>query len=127
MVIQPYTTNLLDPRWQLKKADIILRDKVCQLCHDDSAPLHVHHRVYIKSAQPWEYPNEKLITLCENCHIAITSLTKNNFPGDIAYLISEAMEAHAFCRTAWRRNYYQMLLDKYRLAQEYINNYFLVG
>jgi len=34
----------------------------------------VHHRYY-ENIEPWEYPDEALITLCENCHEQETNLT----------------------------------------------------
>lgn len=30
--------------------------------------LNVHHTYYIKGRKPWEYGNDTLVTLCENCH-----------------------------------------------------------
>lgn len=30
--------------------------------------LEVHHSFYDKSKEPWEYPNDSLITLCTECH-----------------------------------------------------------
>ena len=30
--------------------------------------LNVHHRYYVKDKLPWEYPDEALVTLCEDCH-----------------------------------------------------------
>jgi len=30
--------------------------------------LHVHHKYYQIGNQPWEYPNDALVTLCWNCH-----------------------------------------------------------
>lgn len=36
---------------------------------DDTKTLHVHHRVYSKQkANPWDYQDKVLITLCEDCH-----------------------------------------------------------
>lgn len=125
-MIIPYATNLLDPRWQKKKASICERDKwICQLCQDDTAPLHVHHRVSIPGYEPWDYPDDKLITLCDNCHIAVTRIIENNFPDSISRVIADATVALNFSQAQWRKEYYQMLLDKYQLAQEYINSYFL--
>jgi len=40
----------------------------CALCMDDKSTLHVHHKKYIYGRKPWEYKNEALVTLCENCH-----------------------------------------------------------
>ncbi len=31
--------------------------------------LHVHHLYYVKSKHPWEYADEALITLCNDCHL----------------------------------------------------------
>lgn len=30
--------------------------------------LNIHHTYYIKGYKPWEYDNEALVTLCEDCH-----------------------------------------------------------
>lgn len=30
--------------------------------------LNVHHKYYMQGLKPWEYPNDALITLCEDCH-----------------------------------------------------------
>lgn len=30
--------------------------------------LNVHHTYYIKGCKPWEYENDSLVTLCEDCH-----------------------------------------------------------
>lgn len=30
--------------------------------------LNIHHKYYIYNHSPWEYENDALITLCENCH-----------------------------------------------------------
>ena len=30
--------------------------------------LHVHHLYYVQSRMPWEYKNQALVTLCNDCH-----------------------------------------------------------
>ena len=30
--------------------------------------LNVHHTYYVKGHKPWEYENDALVTLCEDCH-----------------------------------------------------------
>jgi len=30
--------------------------------------LNVHHNYYIRGKKPWEYPDDALVTLCEDCH-----------------------------------------------------------
>lgn len=67
-----YTELLKDPRWQKKRLEIMDRDGfTCQVCNcgiEDGVPLNVHHIAYKNNAAPWEYEDEQLITLCENCH-----------------------------------------------------------
>lgn len=64
-----YSELLKDPRWQKKRLEIMQRDEfTCQHCGSSTEQLHVHHRYYDESLNPWEYENESLITLCENCH-----------------------------------------------------------
>jgi hypothetical protein len=64
-----YSEKLRDPRWQKKRLEIMQRDKfTCQLCCDDENTLNVHHHKYINGKDPWDYDNNDLITLCEECH-----------------------------------------------------------
>ncbi len=64
-----YTDKLKDPRWQKKRLEILERDKwTCQYCYDDFSTLVVHHKIYIPDKEPWDYPDNLLITLCEDCH-----------------------------------------------------------
>lgn len=72
-----YSELLRHPHWQRKKTEILKRDKFkCKLCGDDETTLHVHHKEYINGNNPWDYPNDLLITLCEHCHYEV-SLEKN--------------------------------------------------
>lgn len=65
-----YVDKLLDSRWQKKRLEIMGRDMFeCQKCKtNDNKTLHVHHRHYINGREPWDYPNELLVTLCKDCH-----------------------------------------------------------
>lgn len=59
-----------DPQWQKKRLYILERDLwCCQACYSPDKTLHVHHRYYLENKEPWEYPDEALVTLCEECHI----------------------------------------------------------
>lgn len=69
-----YSEKLRDPRWQKKRLDILNRDGfACTYCHDNTKTLHVHHLDYIRGAEPWEYENDYLLTLCEECHEELTN------------------------------------------------------
>lgn len=70
-----YRKLLKDDRWKSKRAEIIKRDKcTCQMCHQtlSRGKLNVHHTEYHKVngklVDPWDYPNNMLITLCTKCH-----------------------------------------------------------
>jgi len=65
-----YQDKLKDRRWLAKRSEIIVRDNnTCQHCFSENDPLlNVHHKKYIYGKEPWDYPNELLITLCEDCH-----------------------------------------------------------
>jgi hypothetical protein len=66
---QIYAEKLKNPRWQKKRLKILERDGwACQKCFDNESTLVVHHRLYLTRTEPWDYPDELLITLCEDCH-----------------------------------------------------------
>ncbi|MBA7475647.1 hypothetical protein ES707_11019 [subsurface metagenome] len=64
-----YAEQLKDPRWQKKRLKIFERDNfTCRSCGSYSKTLNVHHRYYIQNKKAWAYPDNLLITLCEECH-----------------------------------------------------------
>lgn len=71
---QNYIEKLKDPRWQKIRLQVFERDGwKCQNCDSKDNTLCVHHKYYIKNAEPWEYPLEALATLCLDCHEEETS------------------------------------------------------
>lgn len=65
-----WSSEYRDTRWQKKRLEIMQRDNfTCTSCgREDKSILNVHHAYYIKGAKPWEYENDMLTTLCEDCH-----------------------------------------------------------
>ncbi len=64
-----YSEKFKDPKWQKKRLKIMERDSFCcQRCFTDKATLNVHHKYYQGDKDPWEYQDEALVTLCEECH-----------------------------------------------------------
>ena len=68
-----YAQKLRDPRWQEKR--LRLFDKAqwtCELCFRvrPEEGLQVHHPIYLAGLDPWEYPDEIMMALCEPCHVA---------------------------------------------------------
>lgn len=71
---QNYEILLKNPRWRLKRREILNRDgNKCRHC-GSSESLQIHHKQYhscIKTSKkilPWNYSNHLLITLCDRCH-----------------------------------------------------------
>jgi len=84
-----YFELLQHPLWQKKKAEIIIRDGRCQTCPRIDITLHVHHKYYKPDTNPWDYPNEALITICEVCHNNQHLVGKNLSQQDLINIILE--------------------------------------
>jgi 5-methylcytosine-specific restriction endonuclease McrA len=71
-----YAEKLRSPHWQKKRLEILQRDNwKCCHCGADDVNLQVHHLVYAKHNNPWDYDNHCYQTLCENCHEQRQELT----------------------------------------------------
>jgi len=69
MPMSNYSEKLKSPKWQKKRLEILQRDEfTCQSCLSKINTLHVHHFAYKQGLEPWEYENDMLQTLCEDCH-----------------------------------------------------------
>jgi hypothetical protein len=68
-----------DPRWQKRRLEILQRDNfTCTSCGNNSETLNIHHCVpYKKNLKIWEYQDNELTTLCENCHKEISKIINN--------------------------------------------------
>lgn len=68
-----YSKMLRDPRWQRKRLERLEQSEFsCDCCGDSKSTLHVHHGYYATGVKPWEYENDSLWVLCEDCHDMIT-------------------------------------------------------
>lgn len=73
-----YSDKLRDPRWQKKRLEILNRDAfTCVFCESTEKELHVHHRRYERGKDPWEYPDQALVTLCKDCHERVSGLKES--------------------------------------------------
>jgi len=64
-----YAEKLKDPRWQKIRLQVFERDEWnCQCCHSEDDTLVVHHQYYEYGKEPWDYPLDSFITLCQECH-----------------------------------------------------------
>lgn len=86
-----YSEKLKDPRWQRKRLEILNRDGFkCLACGDAKSTLHVHHCYYVSKREPWEYPNESLLTFCAKRHKDVDEDKQS-----MAHLIAMAWEFSA--------------------------------
>lgn len=64
-----YYEKLKSPQWQKKRLEILSdRGFKCELCFDYESQLHVHHKIYKKGLNPWDYPKHNYAILCDSCH-----------------------------------------------------------
>lgn len=64
-----YAEQLKHPKWQRRRLEIMSRAGfACEQCGDTESTLHVHHKAYRDGAMAWEYLDEELVCLCEDCH-----------------------------------------------------------
>lgn len=74
-----YADKLKDPRWQRLRLEVFDRDNwECKFCGDAGETLHVHHKSYSKTGNPWDSSVAELITLCVHCHGCIEVFIKWN-------------------------------------------------
>lgn len=67
--MKSYSELLRDPRWQKKRLQKLeAAEWMCFECESTDKTLNVHHVRYIKGRKPWEYENDQLQVLCEECH-----------------------------------------------------------
>ena len=87
----PYSEQIKHPKWQRKRLEILQRDDfTCRSCENTEKTLHVHHIVYKEILYPWEYKDEELITLCEECHEAWHYIfDKSNINNSILHSVYE--------------------------------------
>lgn len=70
-----YLEKLRDPRWQKRRLEIMQRaDFACEKCGARDKTLNVHHKFYVKGREPWEYADDELGCLCEECHSELHQL-----------------------------------------------------
>jgi len=90
-----YIEKLRDPRWQKKRLEVLeAAGWKCEQCEDDEETLHVHHKIYIKGREPWEYENTQLSCLCQSCHELIT-----RHGDDLDVISSHVGFSAPFCRS----------------------------
>lgn len=92
---ETYSEKLKDPRWQKKRLEIFKRDDfACLKCESKDKTLHIHHLFYFEEIEPWDYPEEFLLTLCEDCHIEVGESQKYEFREFIEMFVGPDLLPH---------------------------------
>lgn len=82
-----YQQQLRDVRWMVRRNEILERDDYC--CQDclrgknrlsNHIRLQVHHREYFDGLMAWEYADEYLVTLCDQCHARFHGIVEDPRP-----------------------------------------------
>ena len=69
MVKKTYSEQYRSPKWQKKRLEVLsAADFQCQDCGSKENTLNVHHVIYHKGREVWNYTNDELMVLCEKCH-----------------------------------------------------------
>jgi len=90
--IKSYSEKLKDPRWQKKRLEVFENAGwVCENCGDGTKTLNVHHKFYKNGREPWDYEEETLQSLCEDCHILTGDIDKK-FKEETLLLSNEEKE-----------------------------------
>lgn len=64
-----YARLLQHPKWQKKRLEVLEGAEFsCERCGSQDQTLHVHHSFYDRCRKPWEYDDDQLFSLCEQCH-----------------------------------------------------------
>ena len=68
-----YAEKLRDVRWKRRRDDLLRRSnytccECCQPLTTGTMDLQVHHVVYITALDPWDYPDELLVVVCDWHH-----------------------------------------------------------
>lgn len=64
----------------VKKYDFTIKIDFYAGFHLVMPRLNVHHKIYFRNRNLWDYPDDYLVTLCENCHHYIHSLNDIGIP-----------------------------------------------
>lgn len=91
-----FKDQYLHPNWQRRRLEILEKHGWrCQACDASEKTLHVHHKRYVKGRKVWEYTDDELDCLCEDCH-ALTHEQKEAMLAEFARLAAfEVPSAHA--------------------------------
>lgn len=99
-----YASKWKNPKWQKVRLLVLERDGWrCRQCGDAETCLQVHHTFYASGRDPWEYPLDSLVTLCERCHAEVESAVRatRRSPIDSQKASKRRLPWFKFCLEDW--------------------------
>ena len=76
--------------------------------------LNVHHKIYYRNRDLWDYPDDCLVTLCEDCHHYVHSMNDIGIP-----IVEEKADGQTILIGKTRPKAYQQILDHTDLGTFY--------
>ena len=111
-----YKDQIKDPRWQKKRLEILeLYGFQCTNCQTKETSLHVHHFKYKTNHKIWEYNEDELTVLCEDCHKTLHTYKKrieDSVPNDI-YILGKVANLLNDLQYKWSNiDYFRTILSR---------------
>lgn len=125
-----YSEKLRHPLWQKKRLQILQRDDwACRSCGTKTKNLQVHHIVYCgKGTNPWDYADDLLQSLCEDCHEIRQELTDkaanalrvaiSNYGTERLMRTAKSLMETAMCKDSYRHHIVSCLHESANLSAE---------
>lgn len=64
-----FAEQIRHPNWQKRRLQIMENAQFsCERCGTNEVTLNVHHKRYVKGRMYWDYADNELQCLCEDCH-----------------------------------------------------------
>lgn len=64
-----YHEQLRHPLWQRRRLEVLsAAGFVCVRCGSADRQLHAHHKIYLRGRTLWDYADDLLECLCDECH-----------------------------------------------------------
>lgn len=85
-MLQDYKAKMFLPEWYVFRDRVVARDKICARCGEiDIRKLTAHHPHYpplgtIDQFNPWDFPFDKMVCLCQRCNAYEERNMKANVP-----------------------------------------------
>lgn len=97
-----YSEKLKTVEWKKMVDKVRNRDDYqCKRCGAVNRFLHVHHQYYLPERDPWDYPMECFVTLCDTCHEKEHELLRSGYADIRLMMGSRQVSAEELISVSW--------------------------